>query len=295
MVSEYPAFKVARRESLPPNDQRAGDIYARLGYRIADAIADLVDNSVDAGAPHVLIRFVRSAAGIHQVLIVDDGQGMDAPRLREAMRFGSESEPNDHRLGKYGIGLKSASLSQADVVTVLSRTKRTDVGRRWTLENIKKQWSCEILEEAGISDAFGMSFCHVKPAKAGTMVIWERLEHLRALPSNIDRVLERTIDDVSVELGIRFHRFLERKQLQIGIDQHFVGEGEPATCRFVIPLNPFDYPASGHADYPLTLKADVNGTKVDLICHIWPPKTSSPGYRLGGGQGSAPSGFLFLP
>ena len=69
-------LKSESTERLPPNDQKAGEIFSRLGYRIADAIADLVDNSVDAGARNVHIRFVRSAAGIHSVVIADDGAGM---------------------------------------------------------------------------------------------------------------------------------------------------------------------------------------------------------------------------
>jgi hypothetical protein len=293
MKTEYPTFTVERSESLEPNDQKAGDIYSRLGYRISDAIADLVDNAVDANASRVLVRFVRSAGGIHRVLLVDDGHGMNAETLREAMRFGSNVKRGSTQLGKYGIGLKSASLSQAEIVTVLSRIGRAHVGRRWTLANIKKRWSCEILQDKGIREAFRMKYGHVNVAKSGTIIVWERLEHLRALPTNIDAVLEKTIDELSVELGIRFHRFLEKARLKIAIDQHFVGEGEPETSRYVTPLNPFDYPASGHSDYPLTLKLDVDGTRVDVTCHIWPPKSGSLGYRLGGGKVALRQGFYF--
>lgn len=293
MKTEYPTFTVERRESLEPNEKKAGDIYSRLGYRISDAIADLVDNSVDAEASNVLVRFVRSAAGIHRVLIVDDGHGMDAAALREAMRFGSDVKSNEKQLGKYGIGLKSASLSQADKVTVLSRIGRSHVGRRWTVENIKDRWSCEVLEDEGIREAFRVKYGDVNVARSGTIVIWEKLEHLRALPTNVEAVLEKTIDEVSIELGIRFHRFLEKHRLKIAIDQHFVGEGAPETSRYVTPLNPFDYPTSGHPDYPITLRLEVNGTRVDVKCHIWPPKSGSPGYRLGGGKVALRQGFYF--
>ena len=316
MEPGYPIFKVARTESLEPNDQKAGDIYSRLGYKISDAIADLVDNSVDADASRVLIRFVRSNIFIHRVLIVDNGRGMDAQVLREAMRFGSdvksgdkligkygmgltsartrsEIKNSDKRLGKYGIGLKSASLSQAEVVTVLSRTSRSYVGRRWTIQNIKKKWACEILEEPEVRQALKMDYGPVKIARSGTVIIWEKLEHLRALPANIDKVMSNTIDEVCVELGIRFHRFLEQGRLKIALDQHFVGEDAPETSRYVTPLNPFDYPSSGHPDYPVVLKLDVSGTRVDLKCHIWPPKSGSPGYRLGGGKVALRQGFYF--
>src|SRR5262245_3423897 len=121
MKFEYPSFEVSGTETLEPDERQAGDIFARLGYKIWDAVADLVDNSVDAKATRVLVRFVTSAEGVHSVIIADNGRGMDAGELREAMRFGSKSAKNQKQLGKYGIGLKSASLSQADVVAVLSK------------------------------------------------------------------------------------------------------------------------------------------------------------------------------
>jgi len=293
MGAEYPKFEVDHTDSLEPNDKKSADIYSRLGYKISDAAADLVDNSLDATAANVLIRFVRTTEGIHSVIIADDGHGMDAQGLKEAMRFGSDVKTNSKQLGKYGIGLKSASLSQADVVTVLSRKGKSFVGRRWSLENIKDKWKCEILRESGVRDAFKIDCGQFKIAPSGTIVIWERLEHLRALPNNLDKVMETTIEEISVELGIRFHRFLETKSVKIAIDQQFAGEGVPEAQRNITPLNPFSYTASGHPDYPVTLKLDINGTRVDAKCHIWPPKSNSPGYRLGGGKVALRQGFYF--
>lgn len=293
MKFSYPKFEVRDTETLEPDESRVGDIFSRLGYKIWDAIADLVDNSVDANASHVLTRFVRSAQGVHSVIIADDGDGMNGQELKEAMRFGSTTVKSGKQLGKYGIGLKSASLSQADVVTVLSKKAGSFSGRRWTLQNIKDGWKCEILDEGGIRAQFKTSFGDFKIVRSGTIIIWERLEHLRALPQNLDQVLENTINQLSIELGIRFHRFLEKKILRLAIDQQFVAEEEPQVQRNVTALNPFDYPVSGRPEYPICLKLDVNGTKVVAKCHIWPPKSSMPGYRLGGGKVAQRQGFYF--
>jgi hypothetical protein len=130
-------------------------------------------------------------------------------------------------------------------------------------------------------------------SRNGTIIIWERLEHLRALPQNLEKVLENTIDVLCVELGIRFHRFIESKRLRLLIDQQFVGEKAPEIQRIVSPLNPFSYPASGRNDYPVTLKLNIGGTKVAAKCHIWPAKSTSPGYRLGGGKVALRQGFYF--
>ena len=83
-----------------------------------------------------------------------------------------------------------------------------------------------MLQEPGVRLAFQMNYRPVKIGRSGTIVIWEKLEHLRALPTNIDKVMSNTIDEVSVELGIRFHRFLESGQAgKIAIDQHLLARG----------------------------------------------------------------------
>lgn len=227
------------------------------------------------------------------MMIVDDGRGMDADELREAMRFGSDVHKSRKQLGKYGIGLKSASLSQAEVVTVLSRRGSHAHGRRWTLENIKQQWTCQILKEAGVAHALALDAGGFNLARSGTVVIWEHLEHLRTLPQNLDKVLTNTIDELCTELGIRFHRFIERKRLNIFIDQRYPDEPSSAAQRRVGPLNPFSYARSGHPLYPITLKLTINRVPVAAKCHIWPSKSNSPGYRLGGGKVALRQGFYF--
>lgn len=286
-------FSVVREEKLPPDEARSGDIFSRLGYRISDALADLVDNSVDAEAPHVHVRFVKSPKGIHSVVIADNGAGMSDEVLKEAMRFGSRAAKSGKQLGKYGIGLKSASLSQAETVTVLSRQGKEHCGRRWTLENVRRGWACEVLDDVNIAQMFKMKFGDLKFGLSGTIVIWERLEHLQSLPSNTDAVLQRTIKELSVELGIRFHRFLEANKLSISVDQQLGMEAPDSIPIYVSPLNPFSYERSGHPDYPLNLSLKVAGANVKAECHVWPAKSNAPGYRLGGGKVALRQGFYF--
>jgi hypothetical protein len=218
---------------------------------------------------------------------------MSDEELREAMRFGSRSSKTGKQLGKYGIGLKSASLSQADTVTVVSRRGGAMVGRRWTLENVKKNWSCDILRTANLSTVFKARYGDFHIGSSGTLVIWERLEHLRALPQHLDQVLEKTRHELSIELGIRFHRFIEDGRLAISIDEQFGLEEPSGFPVFVTALNPFSYATSGHSDYPANLRLKINGTSVTAECHIWPPKSKGPGYRLGGGKVALRQGFYF--
>jgi hypothetical protein len=286
-------FDAERSERLPPDEEKSGDIYSRLGYRITDAIADLVDNSVDAEASNVHIRFLRSSEGIHSVTIADNGTGMTDSELKEAMRFGSRSNKRGNQLGKYGIGLKSASLSQAERVTVLARRGKDYVGRRWTLPNIKKGWQCEILRASDTAKAFNQRYGDVRITKSGTIVIWEELEHLQALPDNVDQVLERTTKELNTELGIRFHRFIQSNRLAISIDQQLLFEDAGDICTSVPPLDPFDYPTSPNKDYPARLSFKIGSVPIIAECHIWPPKSNLPGYRLGGGKVALRQGFYF--
>ena len=101
-----------------------------FGYDLPTALADLVDNSIAAGARTVKIDY-SSDPGAAWLAVVDDGRGMDAAALRRAMRFARD--PGEQRavgdLGRFGLGLKTASLSQARRLTVLSRGRRRHPGR----------------------------------------------------------------------------------------------------------------------------------------------------------------------
>lgn len=281
-------------EKISPNHKKEADLYSRIGYRLEEAVADLVDNSIDARAKNVLIRFQTHTGGIHSVVIADDGDGMDERQLREAMRIGSDSNKGQEQLGKYGTGLKSASLSQARSVTVLSRQKGVAIGRRWTHESIASGWMCEVLSPAQCKTALDMDLGPVDNETSGTLVIWEQLEHLRAARNSVRKVVDRARRSVRIELGIKFHRLLEAGKATVWIDEADVledGGGEPESVR---ALNPFPE-STGRAGYPLELSAKVSekGAALQMKLHIWPAKSKETGYRLGGGKVASRQGFYF--
>lgn len=109
-----------------------------VGYTTETAIADIVDNSISAGAPHILIEYDASRDPF--VAILDDGHGMDATELTNAMRHGS-SNPNalraHHDLGRFGLGLKTASLSQCRKLTVVSKKNGTIQARCWDIDYLQ--------------------------------------------------------------------------------------------------------------------------------------------------------------
>src|SRR5712692_3370844 len=107
-----------------------------LGYDFVHAIADLVDNSIAAGASRMAVDMKWSGPD-SWVRMTDNGTGMSGTIITEAMRFGSERDYEVDDLGKFGLGLKTASLSQCRRLTVASRIdrnqRRIEV-RRWDLD-----------------------------------------------------------------------------------------------------------------------------------------------------------------
>jgi uncharacterized membrane protein YgcG/anti-sigma regulatory factor (Ser/Thr protein kinase) len=195
-----------------------------IGYDFAQAVADIVDNSVEAGATLVAID-VEFDGDDSWVRIVDNGKGMSPKELREAMRYGSERTYDDEAdLGKFGLGLKTASMSQCQRLSVASRQskkKAAITGYSWDLGHISRtnKWEILALGNGGLSRMIRQP---LKKSK-GTVVFWERLdrilgykhpysEHARKRLSQMCRSLE-------VHLGMVFHNFLigkaRRKRLKI--------------------------------------------------------------------------------
>jgi len=112
-------IETVRRIHITPD---AGVLRAiGLNHGFESAVADLVDNSIDAHARNVVIRFVLRRGLAYQLLVADDGDGMDEVNIDGAMRLGKPKDDSAHSLGHFGMGLKSASFSQASTFTVLSR------------------------------------------------------------------------------------------------------------------------------------------------------------------------------
>src|SRR4051812_7128822 len=96
-------------ERLPPNFRKLDVALRSIGYTFEAAVADVVDNSIDAEASSVLVRIVTTPHGHLDLAIWDDGHGMEHGTLKEAMRFGADVSQEIERLGKFGLGLKLAS------------------------------------------------------------------------------------------------------------------------------------------------------------------------------------------
>jgi hypothetical protein len=266
---------------LPP-DPHALDAIGR-NHSLETALADIVDNSIDAGASHILIRFIRNHAHLTGLYVVDDGCGMPPDTIDTAMTLGGRRTYADSDLGRFGIGLKAASFSQAGSLTVLTRAAgHAAVGRRWLHDGTRQGFECDVVPgdfaETELSRAW--PFLTVP---SGTVIRWDRVFGFPATDDaqQVATFLSRTVDHLRGHLGLMFHRILTAGHINITIDMEDIhdGVGIPAG---VNPIDPFGYPvpASG---WPRTLTADTDNGRLDIVCHLWPRRYNSEQYRLPGG------------
>jgi hypothetical protein len=184
------------------------------GYDLETAVADIIDNSITAGARTVQI-IISEEGRSSWIAIADDGAGMDETTLLRAMTFGGIN-PSDSRdpkdLGRFGLGLKTASLSQCRRLTVMTRAAKGEVLTRcWDIDVIEATGKWALLR-AGQTPHLEQRFRRdLTTQKHGTVVLWEvldRLGHEDGDAEIADR-LQRAIPRLEQHLGMVFHRFIE--------------------------------------------------------------------------------------
>lgn len=196
-----------------PSPRRLIEALRDVGYDFVGAVADLVDNSIAANATLVDIK-VQWDGAESWLRISDNGSGMDGEAINEALRFGSQRSYRTDDLGKFGLGLKTASLSQCRSILVASRIddRRSELEtRRFDLDRIIRdnRWEVEILSARDRPAEL------VEPlAKgSGTVVLWSQLDRLPSARSGLSDKARRSfwelIERLEQHLGMVFHRFIE--------------------------------------------------------------------------------------
>jgi len=184
-----------------------------MGYDFAAAVADLVDNSINANADEISID-VEFDGDHSRVRITDNGMGMNAAQLEEAMRYGSERDyDEDNDLGKFGLGLKTASLSQCEKLSVASReVKGNEINAFcWDLAHIETtdKWELTIPSSKDLSKILNGGLEH----ETGTVVLWERLDRMLGQRHPYGETSRKRLATMSRELedhlSMVFHRYID--------------------------------------------------------------------------------------
>lgn len=292
-IETHAFMPIHKSETVVPDPGRLIFALRQIGYSLEQAISDLIDNAIAAGAANVLIRFVWSGERILSLAVVDDGCGMSDENLRNAMRFGSKERLDSVSLGKFGLGLKLASFSHARQLTVVSVIDGIAGGRRWTLEGIRRNWDCAILSPDQAATIAGSPFSPIDVSTSGTLVFWEDIDKLPVSKRGLRFTLRALHRRLELHLGLHFHRFLQRGLLRIFVDQQELGRSEQGIRAEISALDPFGYTDPPSPEFPATFRVDLPdiGT-LNAQAHIWPPNSTLPEYRLGN-RAASRQGFWF--
>ena len=241
---------------LPPRASSLVESLRDMGYSLRTALADVIDNSITAGARNIqLLADTHHAAPA--IGILDDGVGMTEEELLEGMRPGTRN-PLETRsatdLGRFGLGLKTASFSQCRRLTVVTRKASTVSCATWDLDKVaeRDRWVIEMPDSA---DSVRWS---ERLRDNGTLVVWEKLDRLVS-PDRQDgrHDLVRQLDEAATHVEFVFHRFLSGRQgerLAISMND-----------RELRPFDPF------HSNHPATQHHPEEPIRLDSgEIRIWP-------------------------
>lgn len=198
-----------KTKSLPPYAPTLIESTRAIGYSLEAAVADIIDNSIAANAKNVDIYFFPIDGAY--IAILDNGKGMAEEEIDIAMQYGSKN-PTEERdkkdLGRFGLGLKTASLSQCRCLTVISKQGDNLEGRQWDIDHVTEvgDWSLNILDEEDIQQI--PQFDELIKNESGTLVVWQKLDRLKAGEINFELSLGRKIDRVRDHLSFIYHRYL---------------------------------------------------------------------------------------
>lgn len=194
------------------------ETFRAIGYNIETAVADIIDNSISAGAKNIWINF--DWLGSKTWLFVkDDGIGMNDTELIQAMRPGSKNpsqERNDKDLGRFGLGLKTASFSQARKLTVIS--KKLDnhhVYWTWDLDFVSKTCNWDLIKYELCKDLE----IEISNLTSGTIVLWNDIDRVvKDFSQDDTKALDKflqTMEQVKKHLAMVFHKFIEKNKINI--------------------------------------------------------------------------------
>ena len=256
---------------VPPDPRLVSAV--GMSHSLESAVADIVDNSIDAGAHNVHVQFLRTENAVTGLLVADDGRGMTRAELDTAMRYGGRREYADEALGHFGIGLKAASMSQADELAVYTRRAGYAFQGRWMSRTSVNAGAPEVRSYSSADTQSVFTSVDVPfPLHNGTIVHLARPRNFIASddPAEVSEWLSRAKSNLALHLGIVHHRALAAGRVTIGVgdfDEEFGEAGIPTT---VTAVDPFGYRHSGADGYPRTFFGSIDGTDFDFEAHVWP-------------------------
>ena len=213
----------------------------------AHALAEIVDNSIDARAKDVDILIMnkrestpsgQSVRAVRGLAVADNGQGMAPEVLAQALVVGgrpSEGNGIRRRIGKYGVGLPTSSLSQCQRVDIWSWTNGVDSAWRCHLD-IEEVTSGNVrvpVPSQGVPPDFWLKQTRhdIQDSRTGTLVVWSKLDRVDW------RTSRTTMERVEEEVGRIYRDFIRDGQVSL-VMQPFNDDGSNEQGKEVRPNDP---------------------------------------------------------
>lgn len=231
-MEEYVKAEIAK-----PSPKSTINSYRSFGYNLSTAIADIIDNSISANADEIRLDYKWNGQGSF-ISISDNGIGMNKEELVLAMTPGSK-DPEEIRsekdLGRFGMGLKTASFSQCKRLTCITKRENyTTIKRCWDIDFINSENEWQLLDY--VSDNSFIEKIEIQ--KSGTLVLWEKLDRIVGIAEisneNVKSVFYAEMISVKEHLRLVFHKFIESKRVKIFFQNDEIEPYNP----FLLNLNP---------------------------------------------------------
>lgn len=208
--------KTMKTKHIPPRATRMIEGLRDTGYDFNTAMADIIDNSIAAAATNIEIYINMDFSGDVSIYIADNGCGMDEAQLENAMTYGSLERPSPASLGKFGMGLKTASTAFCRQLSVSSRPAgdRGILKARWDLDYIADDAKDWMLQYPDLDEFELELFDKVAKRSSGTVVTWQAVDRLIKEYADkrgaaAQRALRKTIDSLQEHISMVFQRFLD--------------------------------------------------------------------------------------
>ena len=249
-----------------------------IGYALDTALADIIDNSITADAQTISVRFLWNN-GKPWVAVWDDGVGMSGPELINAMKFGHRSpgaKRDSNDLGRFGLGLKTASISQCRHLTVVSRKEAVTSACEWNLEamtvNGALEWGSRVFDVDSLpkdSILANLVRKYLSGAKSGTIVFWENLDATLGDPGEAtgEKRFSANMDSARKHLELVFHRFLSPDGGQRRVSINFNDTALEA-------FNPFGSSIPARQELPAE-RIRMQGKVVTIQPYVLPHRTKA--------------------
>lgn len=203
---------------LLPDPKRMIEGLRDTGYDFVTAVADIIDNSIAADADHVDLRIDMDFRGAVRLSLADNGIGMDDAGLRNAMTYGAKVRPDPASLGKYGLGLKTASTAFCRRLSVLSRDSGSAplLKATWDLDHVHNSGKWEVLLGENEDEDAALHLEEIAPNQSGTLVLWEKVDRLLKDYSDpagafAKKALQKIIDELKLHIAMVYQRFLDKQ------------------------------------------------------------------------------------